>query len=87
MNGNWFNAKKYGVLGDGRKITKRSPSDNPTRFIIQSFYKKLIGMISMFVRVYTYIVITCKVQAKLSIKGNSCLWLMLNNSLRACLLH
>ena len=31
MNEDWFYTTKYGVSGDGRKTTERSPADNLTR--------------------------------------------------------
>ena len=56
------------------KATKRSPPDNPSRWIIRQskgFTRKGIEKISRSVRVYIYLVLNSQVQARSSIVGNS----------------
>ena len=74
MHGNWFYTTKYGIFGDGRKATKRSPPDNLIRWIItqsKGITRKGIGKISRSVRAYDYLVLTSQVQLRSSIIRNS----------------
>ena len=74
MHGDWFYTTNVGIFGDGRKATKRSPTDNLTRWIItqsKCFTKKAIEKISRFVGAYVYLVLTSQVQARSSIVVNS----------------
>ena len=70
----WFYTTNYGIFGDGRKATKRSPPYNLTRWIItqsKGFTRKGIEELSRSVRAYVYLVLTSQVQARSSIAGNS----------------
>ena len=72
--GYWFYPTKYGVFGDGGKVTERSPPDNLTQSIIsqsKGFTRKGIGEISRSVRAYFYLVLTSQSEARVSIVGNS----------------
>ena len=74
MHGDWFYATKYGIFGDIGNVTKRSPPDNLTRWIItqsKGFTRKGIEKINRSVRAYVYLVLTSQVQARSSIVGNS----------------
>ena len=74
MHRNWFYTVKYGIFGDGGKVTKRSQPDNLTRWIIpqsKGFTRKCIEKIGRSVRAYVYLVLIAQVQARSSIVGNS----------------
>ena len=74
MYGDWFYTANYGIFGNGRKATKRSPPDNLTRCIFTQskvFTRKGIGKISRSARAYFSLVLTSQVQARSSIVENS----------------
>ena len=74
MYGDWFYTTGYGIFGHEVKATKRSPSDNLTRWIItqsKGFTRKGIEKISRSVRVYVYLVLASQIKARSSIVGNS----------------
>ena len=74
IHGDWFCTTNFGIFGDGKKTTKRSPPDNLTRWIIAQstgFTRKGIEKVSRSVRAYVYLVLTSQVQERSSIVGNS----------------
>ena len=65
---------RYGIFGNGGKVTERSPPDNLTRGIItqsKGFTRKDIEKLSRSVRAYVPLVLTSQVQARSSVVGNS----------------
>ena len=61
MYGTWFYTAHYVIFASELKVTKRSPSDNLTRWIItqvKGFTRKGIQNISRSVRAYVYLVLT-----------------------------
>ena len=74
MHGDWFYTTGYGIFGHEVKATKRSPSDDLTRWIItqsKGFTRKGIEKISRSARAYVYLVITSQFQARSNIVRNS----------------
>ena len=74
MHGDWFCTTKYGIFGDGGNATKKSPLDNLTQWVItqsKGFTRGGTEETGRSVRAYVYLVLTCQVQAGLSIVGNS----------------
>ena len=70
----WFYMTGYGIFGHEVKSTKRSPSDNLTRWVMtqsKGFTRKGIEKISKSVRAYVYLVLTSQAKARSSIMGNS----------------
>ena len=76
MHGDWFYVTGYGIFDHEVKITKRSPPDNHTRWIItqsKGFTRKGTEKISRSVRTYVYLVLTSQNQAGSSLVGYSAL--------------
>ena len=74
MHGDWFYTTGYGIFGHEVKVTKRSPPDNLTRWVMtqsKGFTRKGIEKISRSVRAYVYLVLTSQSQARSSMVGNS----------------
>ena len=74
MHGDWFYTINYGIFGHEVKATKRSSPDNLMRWVMtqsKGFTRKGIEKISRSVKAYAYLVLTCQVQARSSIVGNS----------------
>ena len=73
MHGYWFYMTHQDIFGHEIKETKRSPSDNLTRWIIaqsKGFTKRGIEKISRPVRAYICLVLTPQVQVISSIVGS-----------------
>ena len=74
MYGDWFYTTHYAIFGHEVKVTKRSPPDNLTRWIItqsKCFTIKDIEKISRPMRAYVCLVLTSQILARSSIVGNS----------------
>ena len=67
LHEDWFYTTGDAILGHELKATKTSPPDNLTRWIIRQskgFTSRGIEKISRSVRVYVYLVLTSRVQAR-----------------------
>ena len=74
MHGDWFYTTGDRIFIHEIKVTKTSPPDNVTGWIIiqsKGFTRKGIEKISRSVRAYIYLVLTSQVQARSSKVGNS----------------